>query len=352
MKSNYIYQHIRKSSIINILISLVILIIISVITYMMPFKAIYNPKEIALVHQASYAYANDIEYISITLNDVHYTGYDNYRNGKIVASYYYSLSNNLCTILLLRNPDRKLPEHLNNYSINARLEEFDGHSNQVIEKMAEDLNWTKDGLRSVTSDVMIDETGYKADLYQYLALSLFIFGIISVSYLISNFVYALIPAAHPSCIYFRRLSKDRKTIENVNHELHSKLILESGNTALTENYIVRTTLFNIEIIPITRIVWAYEHTKWHHFLWIKTRLSYTLSILYGHNIHIDSSGNTKEDIDTILEYLSENYPNMILGYTEENKAAAKKKCIMIARQDHLPKKNGRKKTNKNPFGRS
>ncbi len=323
--------------------ALLVLTVIMTIFILLPFREVLSPKEISLVHQISYAYSNDVEYIEITLNDIHYTGYDSYRQGKLYASYYYSLYNNSCTLILVKNAGRKLPDTLNNYTIQARLIENDSHSSQVIEQMADDLNWTKEGLKSITSDITIDETAFKSDTYTYLAITLGVIAIIILSYLISNIVYAVIPAAHPSCIYFRRLSKDRKTIENVNNELNKHLIIRSGNTALTKNYIVCTTPFNIEIIPITRIVWAYEHSTWHHILWFKRKLTYTLSILYGHNIHIDSYGNTKEDIDVIIDYLSEHYPGIILGYTQENKIAARKKANIIYQHAKKQKKEEKKK---------
>lgn len=338
MKNNYIYKHIRKSSILGIILAILVLSAILMLYIILPFREVLSPKEIPLIHQISYAYSNDVEYIEITLNDIHYTGYDSYRHGKVYASYYYSLSNNSCTLILVKNVGGKLPDILNNYTIRARLIENDSHSSQVIEQMADDLNWTKEGLKSITSDITIDETAFKSDTYMYLAITLGVIGIIIFSYLLSNIAYAIIPAIHPSCIYFRRLTKDRKTIENVNNELRSNLIIRSGNTALTKNYIVRTTPFNIEIIPITRIVWAYEHSTWHHILWFKTKLTYTLSILYGYNIHIDSYGNTKEHIDTIIEYLSENYPGIILGYTPENKISAKKKAAIIYQHNKAQKK--------------
>ena len=108
LKNNYIYTHIRKSSILGIIVALLVLTVIMTIFILLPFREVLSPKEISLIHQISYAYSNDVEYIEITLNDIHYTGYDSYRQGKLYASYYYSLYNN--ALGMLKNSGSHLME--------------------------------------------------------------------------------------------------------------------------------------------------------------------------------------------------------------------------------------------------
>lgn len=329
MKNNFIYRHIRKSSLIGIILSLVVLSVISLLFYFIPFNEVFYPDVLSYTYRASDKYSSGTEYVELTLNNVHYTGYDCYRRGRIYASYYYSLMQNSCTLILVNNRNGKLPDELNKYTITARLVKNDKLTDDVIDKMAKDLNWTTEGLRSITTDILIDETAYKYDIYLYLAIALGIIALIIMSYLISNIVYIIVPAVNPSCLYFRRLSRWKKNISNVNHELSSDIVIKSGNIMLTQNYIICTSLFNIEIIPINRIIWAYEHNTWQHFLWFKTKLNYTLSLLYGYRTHIDAVADSKEDIDSILRYLFNKAPGILIDYTPENKIAAKKRVKTI-----------------------
>ena len=348
MKNNYIYKHIRISGLFSVILSVVMLLLIYIIADNIDFTEVFAPSDISSAGKAYQNYMSGNEYVNVTLNNVHYTGYDCYHHGNIYASYYYSLSGNSCTLILLENKNGRLPEELDNYHITARLVKSDKLTDTVIDMLAKDLSWTSDGLKSITSSVIIDETAYRYHLYLYLAIALGIILLIISSYLISNLIYILIPAVHPACIYFRRLSKEKKTITHVNKELYTGIIIKSGNIMLTEHYIVCASLFNIDIIPINKIIWAYEHSTWQHFLWFKIKLNYTLSILYGHRIHIDSPRNTKEDIDTIINHLKSYYPNIIFDYTLENKIAAKKRADTITKQNKLKKKIQTKRDRK-PF---
>lgn len=346
MKKNFIYKHIRISGLCSVILSAAMLLLIYIIAHYISFTDVFVPTDISSVGKAFNNYQSGNEYVNVTLNNVHYTGYDCYRKGKIYASYYYHLSGNTCTLLLLNNPNAHLPEELNNYSITARLIKTDKLTDNVIDMLAKDLNWTSEGLKSITSSVVIDQTAYRYHLYLYLAIALGFILLIISSYLISNLIYIIIPAAHPACIYFRRLSKSKKTIAHVNHELENGIIIKSGNIMLTEHYIVCASLFNLDIIPINKIVWAYEHSTWQHFLWFKIKLHYTLSILYGHRIHIDSPRNTKEDIDTIINYLKTYYPAILFDYTAENKAAAKKRADSLTKHNKLKEKIQEKRNKK------
>lgn len=333
MQKDFIYTHIRKISIYNTIISLAAFLVILVLSFRIPFSEIFSPAEMSYANSASTVYASDVEYVEITLNDARYTGYDCYRRGKVYASYYYSLVNNSCTLILVKNNNqKKTPEVLENYTIKARLIENNKLTDKVITNLSNDLDWTKEGLLSVTSNVTIDETGYHLDVYFYLALCLGTIALILISFIIANVIYAVFPSFYPSCIYFKRLSGGKDKIIHVNYELSSRIILKSGSIILTDNYIISTSPFNIEIIPINKIIWAYEHSTWHHFLWFKTKLTYTLNLLCKHRIHAYSPRNTKEDIDTVLNYLQDNYPNIIFGYSKENRLKALKKS------SHSPKK--------------
>lgn len=337
MHKDYIYSHIRKTGILSSIICSIILAIVIGLYFYIPFTDVFFPNSLTFANSAATMYASDVEFVEITLNDAKYTGYDCYKHGRKYASYYYSLVNNSCTLILVSNSAKNnLPNVLNEYTIKARLVEDSKLSDEVISHMAEDLNWTETGLRSVTSNITIDETSYHLDIYSYLALVLITIGLISLGFLITNIVYIILPGLHPACINFRRLISGKRGLEHVNYELSSKLILQSGSISLTENYIVSKNFFSIEIIPINSIIWAYEHSTWHNFLWFKLKLTYTLNLMCRHGIHADSTHNTKEDIDTILNYLEDNYPDIIFGYTKDNRKLAHRKA-------HSSSKNRRMK---------
>ena len=300
-----------------------IMIIVIFISLNIPFREIFSPMEISVANSAKTVYDSGIEYIELTLSEVHYTGYDSYRRNKKTGSYYYSLVNNNCTLILIKNKSDNPPKKLTDYHISARLVKDSELSEEIIENLAKDLNWTVEGLSSITSNITIDETSYHSDIYIYVGLTLVSILIIFISLLIKNIIYIIFPGFHPACIIFTKLGGSIKEINKVNYEINHDIIFNSDNILLTEKYIISATFFNLDIIPIRSIIWSYEHVPSHHR--IKNNYSHTLILLCRHKIYFDFKKVSPDTLDMILKYFEERYPSIILGYSKENHDLAIKK---------------------------
>ena len=173
---------------------------------------------------------------------------------------------------------------------------------------------------------------YHKNIYIFLAVLLSFIAISMLVYFLNSIVVFIFPGIHPTCLYLKKLTKGRKDIDTVSIEVTNRIVLKTSNFILTKHYLIINNLLTFEIVPLGRIIWAFEHSKWHKILWHKTRLSYNLSIMYGHKIKIDSSKNTKEEIDTIINYFKENYDSIIIGYSKENKKLAHQKYKRMRRK--------------------
>lgn len=330
--NNYVYNQIRKVSFMGIIVSGIVLISVILLGINLPFKKVFNPTKVSLISQISKARNEGNNYIEITLNDLHYTGYDYYKFGKPVASYYYNLSNNNCTFVLLNTDELDSHKVLNNYTIQGRLSDSNEETDELMRRLSNDLDWTKNGLQSISAPVYINQTAYHKNIYIFLAVLLSFIAISMLVYFLNSIVVFIFPGIHPTCLYLKKITKGRKDIDTVSIEVTNRIVLKTSNFILTKHYLIINNLLTFEIVPLGRIIWAFEHSKWHKILWHKTRLSYNLSIMYGHKIKIDSSKNTKEEIDTIINYFKENYDSIIIGYSKENKKLAHQKYKRMRRK--------------------
>ena len=324
MKDNYIQNSIKTICLRIIIICIFFLAVFASIFFNIPFDKMLSPTNLSYAMSASTAYDSGVDFVEITLNNARYTGIDVYRKNKPYASYYNSMVNNSCTLILVKRPvGGTLPKELNNYTIKAKLVKNDNKVKTLKKELAEELNYSTDGLDKIISPVIIDETSYHADIYFYLIL-IFMFAMLTpLSLIIVHVIYIIVPEFYPACINFKRLlPKGKKSLSHVNKEINSKVILKSGNITLTENYIITNGTFSIEILPISGVIWAYEHSSWHHILWIPIKLTYTLHFLCRHHVYAFSPRNSKEDIDIVISYFNENYPEIITGYSKKKKEKA------------------------------
>ena len=325
LKNNFIYMHIRHICFRIISLMLIPLALFVLLLNQTPFLKVFRPFQLTYANSANTVYDSGNEYVQITLKDVTYTGYDCTRQGKRYGSYYYSLVNHSCTFIVVDTSDiKEVPATLDNYTISAKLVPHDSMLEQVLENFSQDMEWTYDGMLSVTSPIVIDETEYNLEFFRYLAFIYILVFLFILAVIIIHIIYFVFPWLYPACINFRRINHVHKGIAHVNHELNNRVIHQFGNITLTEHFLVAFTSFHLEIVPIKKIVWVYSHSRWHRILWFKSKLSYSLYITCKKNIKIYSPRNTLEDIEAVIEYFQDNYPDILIGFSKENKQEAKK----------------------------
>lgn len=325
MNNNFIYIHIRHICFRIFSLMLIPLALFFLLLSQTPFLKVFRPFQLSYANSASTVYNSGNDYVQITLKDATYTGYDCTRRGERYGSYYYSLVNNSCTFIVVDTSDMKeVPSTLSNYTISAKLVSQDSILKKVMENFANDIAWTYDGLQSVTSPIVIDETEYNLSFFRYLAFIYILILLLILAIMIVQVIYFIFPWLYPACINFRRINQVHKGIARVNYELTDRVVHQFGNITLTEHFLVAFTSFHLEIVPIKKIVWVYSHSRWHRILWFKSKLSYSLYITCRKNIRIYSPRNTHEDIEAVIDYFETYYPDILIGFSKENKKRAKK----------------------------
>jgi|GEM_PF-3012363 len=321
-KDNYIYSYIRKISVRLGIVHAIALCVIIALMVIIPFNQIFSPHEMLFVEDAASEYKSGNEYVEVTLNGLKYTGYDLIRHKEVYGSYYYSLVDDKATFVLVRKGISELPEEINNYTVRAKLVELDDEDTAMLKKFAKDLNWNYKGLMMVSSQIIVDETEYNASVYYYLFAILILIMVYCIARIVLQIIYYIFPWFHGSVRMFSRLTGGRKGIEYVCREMEQEILLESGNIILTKNYFVSISRYNIEMVPVRKVIWVYQHSTWNRFFSLREKYIYTLNLYCDHGITVESSRNTGEDVSLVINYIKDKYENIIVGYSKENKNLA------------------------------
>lgn len=133
-------------------------------------------------------YSQNNRFANIHADTLYYSGYNFSGRSNIKGYYYYSLSENQCTIYLISKNYIKSkslseaadipPAELNDVSFLAVLKKNDDNLKPLLESMSSDLNWNYSGLSKSTSDILIGQYDYCMPFYVTITLLLFA-GIIS-----------------------------------------------------------------------------------------------------------------------------------------------------------------------------
>lgn len=319
-----IYHKIRVINLKRLIGAAILLFITGGIFYNIPFFDIVWPAQIKDPASIISLYQSNITYVEFTADTLYYTGYDYTENGKITGSYYYNIYDGTCIYFLLPNAQcNNRQEQLCNVPVKARLQSGGKLQSELIQQMSADLNWTAQGLSAVSSRILINAVDYlllKHIILFAITLIIFAASLIVAFNTLSQLIY---PLLYPACFHLRRYGSVREQVLQAEQELHEIPLLKAGIFTITKHYLISITKTQLYILPLDEIIWGYKHSNLHRFRLRRLRLTYTLRITARKNLALVADSQPKEDVDAVLDYISEYNPEILIGYTKKNERLAK-----------------------------
>lgn len=323
------YTHVRKVSLRQMIWPLFPITVSVVLLLMIPFEAMLNPIRVSTTEEAIKAVEEGHEYMEVTLSRLIYSGYNYMKDSDVYGGYYYDLTDSSDCVFFLLEPveARDYESAIYNVTIRVRVIETNGIFDNMLEMFSSTIDWTPEGVSGVTKPYVLSEMDYNFTTY----LVIFILVITSMVYGIALFIYNLIfviaPWLSPRILYPKlqfdgSLFKLNRFMGKVAEEMNNPRVCEGG-MYITEHFFVNVDKTEFCIIPINRIRFAYEHSTLKSFLGMHLDVTYTLHLKCTKIIRYHITKKTLEQANMILDYFKENNPEILIGYTNENKLLAR-----------------------------
>lgn len=321
-----IYHKIRIINLKKLAGASIFLFITLSVFFHIPFYDIVLPTQIENPADVVSLYQEGITYVEFTADTLYYTGYDYMENGKRTGSYYYNIYDGTCIYFLLPNNQCvNRPSELYRVPVKARLQNGGRLQTELIQQMASDLNWTAQGLSAVSSRILINAADYLLLKHMILfAVSLIIF-VVSLITALNTVLQLIYPLLYPSCFHLRRYGSVKEQITLAEAELHDIPLLKAGIFTITEHFLISISKSQLYILPLDEIIWGYKHSNLHRFRLRRLRLTYTLRIMAHNGLILVADSQPKEDVDAVLDYISDYNPEILIGYTKKNERLAKQR---------------------------
>ena len=333
MKGREIYKSIRKIYLRHLFWPLFPIIVSTVFIVIMPFKEMINPIKVSSTAEAIEAVKQGHEYIEISAEKLIYSGCNYMKDSDVYGEYYYDLVNGeKCVFFLIRPSDESETRvNLSNVTKTVKVVKTNGIFNNMLSMFSNTINWTEEGVREITEDYVLSEVDYHGITYRVLLVLLlitFAYGVAVFSY---NLIFAIMPMLSPKLVvarYYYSVDKKHKTkdmdsfMRLVAGEMDNPKVHEE-NMYITEHFYINMDKSNFAIVPIDRIVLAYEHSTLKTFLGMHLNVSYTLCLKCTTMLRFNAPKKTHDEVKSILDYFRENEPGILVGYTDENKQLVK-----------------------------
>ena len=291
-----------------------------------PLGDLFAPTRMSESEAIVGAYANGKEYVTVTFEDLTFTGYTTTRFGSINGYWYYGSNNGLCYIVLLSPTtcEEGLP-HIETVDTTFKVAKGRESYEDLLGYLATDLEWTTTGITNQLPHYYFSEPDCNPFANSLLFLvynGTLIYAIIS---LIRYILFMKFPVLAPAVQNLVVFGNPKEQLEEAEEELATLPQLATEDMFITEHYFIMTSPYGNAIVPIQEILWIYKYSTLNKFLWYHFSISYTLHITANKHLFIQCPKNIKSDIDGIIDYLAEANHNILVGFTEENRMKVQEK---------------------------
>ncbi len=302
------------------------ILLLVVLFFVFPLGDMFAPAKMSKEDAIIDAYGNGKEYITVTFDQLSFTGYTTARFGSTNGYWYYGSHNGLCYIVLLTPAtcEEGLP-FIEQVTTTYRVTEGRESYNELLGYLAEELEWTSTGIQNQLPHYYFSEPDCNPLANTLISLiynSTLIYAIIS---LIRYFLFTKFPVLAPAVQNLIVFGNPKNQLEEAEEELATLPQLATEDMFITEHYFIMTSPYGNAIIPIQEILWIYKYSTLNKFLWYHFSISYTLHISANKHMYIQCPKNIKSDIDGIIDYLAEANHDILVGFTEANRMKVQEK---------------------------
>lgn len=317
---HYITKNIRAFYRKRLFSPFIFLLILVALWIIFPMKQMLFPYSLSGNESLNQLYEDGERYCKVTLNDLHFTGYTkDYRN-QTTGYFYYGQGETGCYIVLLspKSCDEGLPT-IDSITSSVKIVKGGTTLDTLYTKMANDLEWSFDGISKELPTVYLSDPGYNGVITGLMFLAYFTFMAYSAVSIMLYLIYIRFPFLSPAITKLIVYGNPKKMLEEAEEELATLPQLATEDMFITEHYFIMSSPYGNAIVPIQEILWLYKYSTLHKVLWYHFSISYTLHISANKHVFIHSPKNAKSDIDGIIDYLAEANHNILVGFNEKNR---------------------------------
>lgn len=320
MSGKSILKNVRQSQLKRLLLPLVFVAVMLFLFLWLPILPALRPVEIDETTPLSASVNEDRIYVRLTAHDLYYSGCDYYENGTLRGHYYYNLNDGYCRFYILAPSFGKPADtYIEAQEVIGRLEKISSGTDPVVTNLAILLNWDAASLQAVCDS-------YAVNVAVYLSIpEIILFSLVTVSLgagfvlFLYYFLLFLFPRLTPTLKRLKNYGNAADILNDAEEELDKRRIFRQGNMALTTKYLFDFDADASFIIPLHDVLWVFPLQDMHYSAAAKReKMIYSLRIVTIVGDTFMLKNKRKEDIDTVMEVLTDRYPNFFYGYSEEH----------------------------------
>lgn len=251
---HYITKNIKEFYKRRLFAPIVYLLLLLILWQVFSLSSLISPDPLPADQSLETAYRNHLEYVSVTLTDLKFTGYTQTVLGQTTGYYYYTTrADDECVLVLLspKTSEEGLPS-IDQVSIHAAILNGGDSYESLLTSLVSDLNWTENGIHNTISLYYISEPGFHQLRNIILFAAIFATGGYALLCLILSVLYLFFPVLSPACQDLALFGNPKKLLEQAEEELATLPQLATEDMFITEHFFIETSIYGNAIVQSMR----------------------------------------------------------------------------------------------------
>ncbi len=331
-----ILDHIKNICKRKCILPVVAIVILIALLFIVPFGSLLSPKKVNGVFNLK---PSD-SFVTVSTGKMKYTGYDVKNGLGTEFSYYYALKDGKCAFALIPKDlvetskkalaEGSVKEEINNLTFKAKVIEPNRPYKEMIEQFSKDLNWTEEGVNSISTGLIASSANYHPYRYIFCLIAILALIAISIVRLVINYRRYKDPYSFTVCHY---LGKDerRELVDEAQEELDSENYLQINATYITENYFIDLDNSGAFIIPLKDVIWVFRLGR-RGFDIRKHTLTYTINFITRDGELMRIPKKSSDEAMAIMKSIKATEYDIITGHSD----AKRNMALEIIRRNQEP----------------
>ena len=314
-----ILSYIRKNQCKRLFYPLMLLGVVIFLVWRSPVTEYVTKRTISNAMLINDSMAKKVLYAKIKTGTLYYSGEDCLAGGELVGHYYYELIGGSCHFYLIRAlAGYPASKTLEGQTIIGRVDAFEPEIlDPLTQKLAEDISWDAKSLKSVCQKYFVNQTAYLNRREIVLMVVLLLVFVLMIVVFIRTFLYIINPRLTKTYRNLEHYGNPEKILNDVEKQIRRRILLQTKTLILTPRYLVELSDDICAIIPLTEVLWIYDHAAMRRT--IKGRqLSYTIHVVTMKGEEYTLTGKSHREVSAIYHELNTRYPNFFFGYSKEH----------------------------------
>ena len=314
MNTNNLTASIRKCYFPRVILPAVLIAACIVFAIINPFESRYKSADLKKLSDTADLYENHSGYVRFTAETLYYAGIDYRANGRIRARVYYTINNDVFYFFLISTEE--LPEDygtLHNYEMNARLVKNGTLFRRLTVDISKELGFPESDFEDLCSHIIVSQYHYVHGVTSFYLIALLVLCILSVIQLSIIILILAMPQLSHAAFMLRHYGSRRGLYGQACEEFASSATLMQENIYMTENFLIYTSGFHVEIIPLENIVWLYNYNVIHKTKG-RAKAYFPLCIVTDCKKIYKIHHINQQTSDKIIDIIQTRYPEVMVGY--------------------------------------